>query len=246
MTSYKKYLDLEVFEGDISSHEFPYHFHQCYTIVFVELGSVSYQFQRENVEVSKDDILIIAPLESHKNVIKRRTKYKAIFIPEYYFDFYSHEKISSQIISGSRLIQVLQIFIRNFNESTERGEVKRNVKRICRMINQPLKLQASEGVSIKNSPLNFSGNSRKMEYDSNIDSLSHHAHLSKFHFQRKFKKINGLTVNQYKQQQKTLEARALLEQGVKSTEVAHRLGFFDQSHFIKYFKKMWILPPKYI
>jgi len=53
-----------------------------------------------------------------------------------------------------------------------------------------------------------------------------------------------LTIGQLKQQEKTTKAKALLENGKLSTDVAHQLGFFDQSHFIKYFKKMWAITPK--
>ena len=77
-----------------------------------------------------------------------------------------------------------------------------------------------------------------------LNELAEKAHLSKFHFQRKFKKSNGLTIGQLKQQEKTIKAKTLLEKGKMSTDVAYELGFFDQSHFIKYFKKMWATTPK--
>ena len=54
----------------------------------------------------------------------------------------------------------------------------------------------------------------------------------------------GLTIGQLKQQEKTIKAKKLLENGALSTNVAYELGFFDQSHFIKYFKKMWATTPK--
>jgi AraC-like DNA-binding protein len=80
--------------------------------------------------------------------------------------------------------------------------------------------------------------------DLTIDELAKEANLSKFHFQRKFKKEFGLTIGQLKQQEKTIKAKNLLEKGNQSTDVAYELGFFDQSHFIKYFKKMWAVTPK--
>ena len=43
---------------------------------------------------------------------------------------------------------------------------------------------------------------------------------------------------------KTIKEKNLLENGKLSTDVAYELGFFDQSHFIKYFKKMWATTPK--
>ncbi|MBL7914909.1 MAG: helix-turn-helix domain-containing protein [Bacteroidia bacterium] len=49
---------------------------------------------------------------------------------------------------------------------------------------------------------------------------------------------------QLKLQEKTNKAKDLLQNGRLSTEVVYELGFFDQSHFIKYFKKMWTITPK--
>jgi AraC-like DNA-binding protein len=83
-----------------------------------------------------------------------------------------------------------------------------------------------------------------LNYDLSINELAQEAHLSKFHFQRKFKKKYGLTIGQLKQQEKTIKAKTLLENGELSTDAAYELGFFDQSHFIKYFKKMWATTPK--
>ena len=53
-----------------------------------------------------------------------------------------------------------------------------------------------------------------------------------------------MTIGQLKQQERTIKAKTLIESGKLSTDVAYELGFFDQSHFIKYFKKMWATTPK--
>jgi AraC-like DNA-binding protein len=67
--------------------------------------------------------------------------------------------------------------------------------------------------------------------------------LSKFHFQRSFKKKHGLTIGQLKRQANSEKAKALLERGGAPLDVAHEVGYFDQSHFIKYFKRMWAITP---
>ena len=90
----------------------------------------------------------------------------------------------------------------------------------------------------------------RLQYCLGSDLLLWHFHLFplllllRFHFQRIFKNQFGLTIGQLKQQEKTLLAKTLLENGKLSTDVAYEVGFFDQSHFIKYFKKMWATTPK--
>ena len=84
LVSYKKYFDMEVFEGMISKHQYPWHFHNCYTIILVEMGSVNYELQDHKVEVGKNEVLILEPFFIHRNIIAQLTSYKAIFIPNEY------------------------------------------------------------------------------------------------------------------------------------------------------------------
>lgn len=130
--------------------------------------------------------------------------------------------------------------------ASNKEEVKKTISKIYHLFSHHISLRNTENINgqiTKNKSFKAIG---KLEYTSTVNSLSQNAHLSKFHFQRKFKKIHGLTIGQLKQQQKTIEAKSLLETGLKSTDVAYKLGYFDQSHFIKYFKKMWAVLPKEI
>ena len=51
MVNYQKYLDLEIFEGDISFHEYPWHFHDCFTLIVVEKGLIKYEFHEKQIQV---------------------------------------------------------------------------------------------------------------------------------------------------------------------------------------------------
>ncbi|MBK7633238.1 MAG: helix-turn-helix transcriptional regulator [Saprospiraceae bacterium] len=111
-----------------------------------------------------------------------------------------------------------------------KNELKDYIFKLCEYIDEP---------QLKNRDLSGMDTYKisKIDYGLPIKDLAKKAHLSKFHFQRKFKKKCGLTIGQLKQQEKTIMAKRLLENGKLSSDVAYELGFFDQSHFIKYFKK---------
>ena len=70
----------EIFEGEISKHEYPWHFHNCYTVVLVESGSINYEFRDINLSVDKEEVLIIEPNAIHRNTISQPTVYKALFL----------------------------------------------------------------------------------------------------------------------------------------------------------------------
>ncbi len=248
MTTYKKYLDIELFAGEICKHEYPWHFHDCYTIVIVEKGSLLYNFRNGNITLRKNEILIIAPFEAHKNAVFKSTRYKAFFLPKDNFDFLicGHESLVTQKIKCFRLARLLVRISQKMNYTFSKEEIKKAISRIYHLFSCYIVIRNTETANGQIRRNRSFQAIKKLDCASTVNTLSKNAHLSKSHFQREFKKNIGLTIGQLKQQQKTIEAKSLLEKGLKSTDVAYQLGYFDQSHFIKYFKKMWAVLPKEI
>lgn len=237
MVSYKKYLDIEVFEGKISKHQYPWHFHNFYTLIIVEKGSIMYEFQDKSISLDEAEALIIEPFKVHRNIISQLTIYKAIFVPQEYFECVEKNKVFTLKVNDINIIDHINDLLNRIELNCTERELKEIIFRICELINHPqIDLIEDSPASLNVVP--------KINYDLTIKELAEEAHLSKFHFQRKFKKSYGLTIGQLKQQEKTITAKTLLENGRLSTDVAYELGFFDQSHFIKYFKKMWAITPK--
>lgn len=237
MVKYKKYFDIEVFEGKITKHQYPWHFHHCYTIIIVESGSIIYEFQDKSIKVDEFEVLIIEPFLVHRNIISQLTKYKAIFLPNEYFDSQGQYKIMTRILNHPFAVDTIVGLLNKIELNYSKNELKDYIFKLCEYIDEP---------PLKNIDLSDMDTYKisKIDYGLPIKDLAKKAHLSKFHFQRKFKKKCGLTIGQLKQQEKTIMAKRLLENGKLSTDVAYELVFFDQSHFIKYFKKMWATTPK--
>ncbi|MAM89526.1 MAG: AraC family transcriptional regulator [unclassified Hahellaceae] len=77
-----------------------------------------------------------------------------------------------------------------------------------------------------------------------LDDLSTIVGLSKFHFVRSFRQQVGIAPVQYHMQLRLIEARRMLKAGLKPIDVMANLGFYDQSHFIKTFKKVMAITPE--
>ncbi|MDH0300438.1 MULTISPECIES: AraC family transcriptional regulator [unclassified Pseudomonas] len=77
-----------------------------------------------------------------------------------------------------------------------------------------------------------------------LDQLAALAGLSKYHFARCFKKATGLGPLQYHMQLRLIEARRRLRRGQHPQDVAHDLGFYDQSHFITAFRRVHGFTPQ--
>lgn len=82
------------------------------------------------------------------------------------------------------------------------------------------------------------------EHDEDIGTLARNAYMSKFHYIRRFRRISGLTPNRFRIQNRIRKAQKLLSGGAAITDTALVSGFYDQSHFDKYFKRIVGVSPK--
>jgi AraC-like DNA-binding protein len=78
-----------------------------------------------------------------------------------------------------------------------------------------------------------------------LKHLSDYCQKSKHYLSEEFKKYTGLTIHYYVNQRKIKEAiHILLFTSLSSIEIASKLSFSDQSHFIQTFKRFEGLTPK--
>jgi AraC family transcriptional regulator len=83
--------------------------------------------------------------------------------------------------------------------------------------------------------------------DISLADIAQAAHLSPFHLARLFKKSTGMTPHQYLIEVRVNSARSLLAAGAGSrslADVAAAVGFSDQSHLTRHFKRVLGLTPR--
>ena len=76
-----------------------------------------------------------------------------------------------------------------------------------------------------------------------IATMSEKVNISSYHMIRKFAEENGLTPHRFQMQCRVRKAQELLKQGYKVIDVAHMVGFCDQSHLDRVFKKQVGISP---
>lgn len=79
-----------------------------------------------------------------------------------------------------------------------------------------------------------------------LEQLSNLCHLSPTQFQRHFKNQMHITPYAWLYRLRLEQAMKLLQSGLSSTDVAYRVGFYDQAHFAKAFKQTYGVPPSQI
>lgn len=76
-----------------------------------------------------------------------------------------------------------------------------------------------------------------------IDELCKEIYVSKYYYIRKFKEVSGLAPHKFQIQCRIRKAQRLLLNGENIVKVSADSGFYDQSHFDKYFRKIVGLSP---
>jgi AraC family transcriptional regulator len=81
--------------------------------------------------------------------------------------------------------------------------------------------------------------------DLTVSGIAQAVGLTPYHFARQFKESTGQSPYQYVVESRVGRAKKLLTTGKFTIcEVAHRVGFADQSHLTRHFKRVFGLPPK--
>ncbi|CAG7637140.1 helix-turn-helix transcriptional regulator [Paenibacillus allorhizosphaerae] len=83
-----------------------------------------------------------------------------------------------------------------------------------------------------------------LEHEISLDDIAAAAHVSSSHLVRLFKEATGLPPHRYIIQERVRKAQRLLLSGLPVHEVAASLGFSDQSHFHRHFKRMLGVTPR--
>jgi AraC-like DNA-binding protein len=85
------------------------------------------------------------------------------------------------------------------------------------------------------------------EMELSIADMSQRVNISSYHLIRKFSSENGLTPHKFQMQCRIRKAQELLREGYRVIEVAQMVGFCDQSHMDRVFRKqLGISPEEYI
>lgn len=76
-----------------------------------------------------------------------------------------------------------------------------------------------------------------------MDALAHVAGMDRFRLNREFRAAFGLPPHAWLVQLRLVEARRLLRQGISPALAAAQVGFADQSHLGRWFRRAYHMTP---
>ena len=85
----------------------------------------------------------------------------------------------------------------------------------------------------------------QLDTDLTVSGIAQAVYMSPYHFTRLFKESTGQSPHQYVVEARVRKAKDLLTTGKFTiSEAAYHVGFVDQSHLTRHFKRVFGLPPK--
>jgi AraC-like DNA-binding protein len=197
------------------SYDFPIHFHKRLCIGKVVLGEKFIRINNQERIISKNEIFIIPPYIAHSCKANGNNSYLIFCLKS----------------NGINDLEIL---------SEGAKYLKIDLEEMIKIINSNFK-----NTLIKNRIMNYLIQHLEENYNSNIkiDELANKLGYSKYYILHLFKEKVGISLHQYIIQLRIKEAKQKIRNN-NLLDIALKNGFFDQSHFIKHFKKYEGITPK--
>lgn len=240
--------NMELLSARYVHQRFPIHSHDTYCIGILEEGSQVLSISNNDFIVPANSVILINPNEAHANFAldEKGWKYKMMYVSSDILKYvsalhgeskYTNIRFDHHILQDKIAFRLIKAFF-NLHEKTSYENLEQELANILTHL---IFYHASD--SKKREPFcHDSINDLKTLLNENFDTkikldhISSSLGMSKFKAIRTFKKSTGMTPFSYVLQKRIEKAKILIAQNVKLSHVALESGFYDQSHFSKYFK----------
>ncbi|MBL7849570.1 MAG: AraC family transcriptional regulator [Cyclobacteriaceae bacterium] len=231
-------------------HEFPRHFHDHHVIMRVDAGINLGEKNRRPYAVMKNQLLFINPGEVHngRSAGGKPLTYQAIYpddrklkgwLEAFELESNAPGEFTQHIVTEP---EIANTFSALFHSDTRRDPLAASTL-TCQLLDllkvhrRPASLKP-ENDRIRKAKAYLIDHSDASEVS--LTELSRHVGLSPYYFIRLFKQTTGLTPFEYARNHRVEHAKRLMRRHppMSLTEIAVAAGFYDQSHFIRAFRKV--------
>ena len=252
--------NLALFKASYTTYRYKPHFHETYTVIVIIEGTGDYSYEKKKFITSRGSFLILNPFEVHtgRSVGQVPLIYRSMYIPKEIFynvdQRFRNEGLpvfDNNIIHNEKVASMILDIHHRLYHSPTRLESEYMLDDLINKLIDVGSVRVSFRPDDHFQPLAV----RRLKeyiheyYDQNIslNDLSRAAELSPDHVVKLFKKRFGLPPHQYLLNLRIEKAKNLLADKIPVMDVAFQTGFFDQSHFIRNFKKiMGVTPKKFV
>ncbi len=239
----------EVFHARIEGYGYPAHSHDTWTVLILDTGAITYDLDRRQCGAIGDTVAILPPGVTHNGKPARGASGFAKRV------LYLDQSVLPVALTGaavdrtnitdpalrrclSDLHDELRLGADPFSASSAVSLIAERITQ--RLANRPTPVDAAErGVAHQLRLMLDTPDTASITLDAAADALGR----SKAHLVRSFTAAFGVAPHAYLIGRRVEAARKLLLDGVRPAEVATAVGFYDQSHLTRHFKRHTSVPP---
>lgn len=241
-----------------------FHFHDGFEINLSLANGPRFFINDRIYDVKKGDLFLFTPRDLHKVFVPKGIRY------ERYLIFFDHNIIES---FNSKEFNILAIFDEIKQMSLDTDQLIEVVHLLNKLLKKEKKAESTKEIYKKihlvelllmlyefkqmkpTTHVHSNADLDKIQpvityindhLDEKIplDTLAKECFISKYYLCEVFKKITGFTVNEYIINKRMLRAKELLIKGFQVNIVSQMVGYKNETHFIRIFKKMVGETPK--
>ncbi|MGB9093403.1 MAG: AraC family transcriptional regulator [Gallionella sp.] len=232
-------------------------FHEQYAFCTNEAVAADKRYRRRSHRITDSSTTLFEPGETHETLrVSKPQDFQVLFItPETMRQYGEEMEIAGQLhfkpapnIDAVVFQSCKRLHAAILEEASDIELQSRLAECIGTLLNHHGEQRVPEMASPGRQPLLRARDLLFEQYAHaiSLDEIAAIAGLSRFHFLKAFTAQFGLTPHAYQIHLRIERSLPLLRQGMSLTQVAETMGFNDQSHYIRHFKRiMGVTPGQY-
>ncbi|WP_030565654.1 helix-turn-helix transcriptional regulator [Streptomyces aureocirculatus] len=245
---------VEVFHAHFTEHAYPMHVHDVWTLLIVDDGAVRYDLGRRERGTPRDTVSLLPPQVPHNGSpatahgFRKRVLYlEAPLLDESLIGPAVDDPDIADPLLRRRVGQLHAVLGR-------RGEELEAESRLA-LVGERLRghLRPRPGAEGRRPQLDRTVAHRlrelldeRLPQGVTLEAAAQQVHAHPTHLVRAFSAAFGIAPHQYLMARRVERARRLLLQGRRPAEVAAAVGFYDQAHLSRHFKRVvGVAPGRY-
>lgn len=248
-THYQK-LNFEEFtitDTEYTHNKVDWHFHENPYFTYLLQGKLYEANKKEAYYLKSGSLLFHNWQDSHHNI--KPKDYTRGFHIEFNSDWFLKHNISSLDFEGSLNLKnpIIKSLMNNVFLETKLNDTQSQLSIELLMVDIFNKIKTQEADKYNKKPewvKKLQEILLETETNYSLDLLSKELNIHAVHLSREFHRYFGTTLGQYVRYLKLNKAITLIASNKFSmTEICYKCDFYDQSHFISNFKKMYNISP---
>jgi len=242
-----RFNDIIITDTEYTHEKVDWHYHENPYFTYLIQGKLFEASKKKSYYLNSGNLIFHNWQDAHYNI--KSPEYTRGFHIELNSEWFKNNDVCSLNFEGSTALQnpqiiklVNKIFLETkINDAHSRLSIELLILEIFTKIdkkNNQLKKQPKWVNTIRELIINEPNN------DFSLSNLSKELNIHSAHLSRGFSKYFGTTLGEYIRLQKVNKAMLLIvENEFSMTEICYKCGFYDQSHFILNFKRVYKSTP---